>query len=212
MKLKILIVPATIGIITAAFTGLNFQKKPWPVPDAAKNKKNPVAANAGSLADGKTLWNTHCKSCHGTKGLGDGTKAAQLKTEPGDFSKNDVQVQTDGSLFYKTSQGRDDMPGFKSKIPDQDDIWSLINYIRTFKKGSAPVPVVKDTAIKKVETHPIKKDTVIKKENPVISKTENIPIQQQVNMLRARVDSLEKEINMLKEKLSTQKKDSVSHN
>jgi mono/diheme cytochrome c family protein len=212
MKSKILIVLATIVIIATAFKGMSFQKKPWPVPDAAKNKKNTVAANAESIADGKTLWSTHCKSCHGAKGLGDGPKAPQLKTEPGDFSKSDVQGQTDGSLFYKISQGRDDMPGFKSKIPDQDDVWSLVNYMRTLNKGGAPIPVVKDTVIKKVVTPPIKKDTVLKKENPVIPKTENIPIQEQVNTLRARVDSMEREIKMLKEKLSALKKDSVSHN
>jgi len=182
MKSKILIVLATIVIIATAFKGMSFQKKPWTVPDAAKNKKNTVAANAASIADGKTLWGTHCKSCHGTKGLGDGPKAPQLKTEPGDFSKSDVQGQTDGSLFYKISQGRDDMPGFKSKISDQDDIWSLVNYIRTLNKGGAPIPIVKDTAIKKIDKPenflppPIKNDTLFKKENPVIPKTENIPI------------------------------------
>jgi mono/diheme cytochrome c family protein len=111
-----------------------FQKRPWNVPDAAKNKKNPVANNAEAISAGKSLWATHCKSCHGTKGLGDGSKAAQLKTEPGDFSKTDVQTQTDGALFYKTSEGRDDMPAFKKKISDADDIWTLVHYMRTFKK------------------------------------------------------------------------------
>ena len=222
MKSKILFVLMAIVIIATAFKGMNFQKKPWLVPDAAKNKKNTVAANAESIAAGKTLWGTHCKSCHGTKGLGDGPKAAQLNTEPGDFSKNDVQAQTDGSLFYKTSQGREDMPGFKSKSPDQDDIWSLVNYMRTLNKGgvatSVVKPVVKDTATKKidkpvkVETPPIKKDTVVKKENPITPKTEIIPIQEQVNTLRVRVDSLVKEINLLKEKIAALKKDSVSHN
>lgn len=110
------------------------QQKPWPVPDAAKNKRNPVASNAESIAAGKALWSTHCKSCHGTKGLGDGSKAAQLKTEPGDFSKAAFQSQTDGALFYKTSEGRDDMPSFKKKIPDADEIWSIVNFIRTLKK------------------------------------------------------------------------------
>lgn len=110
------------------------QKKPWPVPDAAKSKKNPVASNAESIAAGKALWATHCKSCHGTKGLGDGPKAAQLKTEPGDFSKADVQAQTDGSLYYKSSEGRDDMPSFKKKIPDAEELWSIVNFIRTLKK------------------------------------------------------------------------------
>lgn len=110
------------------------QKKPWPVPDNYKNMKNTVASNSESLSNGKELWGQHCKSCHGTKGLGDGPKAANLKTEPGDFAKADVQAQTDGSLFYKISEGRDDMPSFKKKIPDKDDIWSLVNYIRTLKK------------------------------------------------------------------------------
>lgn len=110
------------------------QQKPWVVPDAAKTKKNPVASDAQTLNTGKTLYNTHCKSCHGTKGLGDGSKAAQLKTEPGDFSKASFQSQSDGSLFYKTSVGRDDMPSFKKKIADEDDRWAVVNYMKTFKK------------------------------------------------------------------------------
>jgi mono/diheme cytochrome c family protein len=123
---------AIIFCVISAFS--LFQKKPWPVPDSFKSMKNPVASNATSIADGKALWSTHCKSCHGTKGLGDGTKASQLKTEPGDFSKADVQAQTDGSIFYKSTEGRDDMPGFKKKMPDADDRWSLVNFIRTLKK------------------------------------------------------------------------------
>ena len=110
------------------------QNDPWPVPDKYKNMANPVKSDATSLATGKELYNQHCKSCHGTKGKGDGPKAAQLDTECGDFTKAATQSQSDGSLFYKTSEGRKDMPSFKKKIPDQDDIWSIVNYIRTFKK------------------------------------------------------------------------------
>ena len=110
------------------------EKKPWPVPDKDKNMRNPVASDAASIAEGKTLYSTHCKSCHGAKGLGDGPKASQLKTESGDFSKADFQAQTDGAIFYKTSEGRDDMPSFKKKIPDAEERWSVVNYMRTFKK------------------------------------------------------------------------------
>lgn len=109
-------------------------KKPWIAPDADNKKVNPIKADASSLADGKELWVKHCQSCHGKTGKGDGTKAAQLKTEPGDFTKATTQSQTNGSLFYKTSQGRGDMPSFKKKIPENDDIWSLVNYMRTMKK------------------------------------------------------------------------------
>ncbi len=134
MKTKAIIATLITGFIVTSFTLKLNDQKPWPVPDAAKNKKNPVAADAQTIATGKTLWNTHCKSCHGAKGLGDGSKAAQLKTEPGDFSKPVVQTQTEGSLFYKLSEGRDDMPSFKKKVPDEDDRWSLVNFMRTLKK------------------------------------------------------------------------------
>ena len=110
------------------------QKKPWPVSDADKSKVNPMKADASSIADGKALWAKHCQSCHGKTGKGDGSKAAQLKTEPGNFTVAATQSQTDGSLYYKTSVGRDDMPGFKKKIPENDDIWSIVNFVRTMKK------------------------------------------------------------------------------
>lgn len=135
MKKIFFILVVTMGLMSISFTIINNQdRKPWPVPDKDKKMKNPVAADAASLATGKSLWNTHCKSCHGAKGLGDGTKAATLKTDPGDFSKADVQNETDGTLFYRTSEGREDMPAFKKKIADADDRWSIINYMRTFKK------------------------------------------------------------------------------
>ncbi len=135
MKKLVFIMVVVMGLTSISFTISNNQdRKPWPVPDKDKKMKNPVAADAESLKAGKALWNTHCKSCHGSKGLGDGSKAGQLKTDPGDFSKADVQNETDGTLFYRTSEGRDDMPNFKKKLPDADDRWNLVNFIRTFKK------------------------------------------------------------------------------
>lgn len=107
---------------------------PWPVPDKYAKMTNPIKADAASIADGKQLWLQHCASCHGKTGKGDGPKAANLKTLPHDLAKADVQSQPDGAFFYKTSEGRDDMPSFKKKIPDQDDIWSIVNFIRTLKK------------------------------------------------------------------------------
>ena len=111
-----------------------YQGKPWPVPDKAAKTPNPVKSNAASVAAGKALWIQHCSSCHGKTGLGDGNKAAQLKTSPSDFTKASFQAQPDGSMFYKIAEGREDMPSFKKKIPEQEDIWSLVNFTRTLKK------------------------------------------------------------------------------
>jgi mono/diheme cytochrome c family protein len=124
-----LIAGISIFTIITAFQ----DKKPWVVPDKYLKMANTNVSNAASVKAGKDLWVMHCQSCHGKSGKGDGTKAAQLKTEPGNFTLPDTQKQPDGSLFYKISEGRADMPGFKKKIPDADDIWSVVNYIRTFK-------------------------------------------------------------------------------
>ncbi|OQP64225.1 cytochrome C [Niastella vici] len=110
------------------------QVKPWPVPDKAAKTANPVKPSSESVNAGKSLWIQHCVSCHGKKGLGDGTKAAQLKTQPQDLSTATAQSQSDGSLFYKIAEGREDMPSFKKKIPDAEDIWNVVNYMRTLKK------------------------------------------------------------------------------
>lgn len=120
-------------LIFSVITGFQ-PKKPWAVPDKYAKMKNPVASNAESLKNGKELWIKNCQSCHGKTGHGDGSKAAQLKTDPGNFAPAEVQQQPDGAFFYKISEGREDMPSFKKKIPDEEDIWSVVNYIRTLNK------------------------------------------------------------------------------
>ena len=127
------------GAIFSLLIGLSFtvdtslKSDPWEVPAKYDNMENPIAADKESLKLGKKLYSKHCKSCHGKEGLGDGSKAAQLDTSCGDFTDEVCQSQSDGALFYKTVEGRDDMPGFKKKLPDAEDIWSIINYIRTFE-------------------------------------------------------------------------------
>jgi len=135
MKQKLILSASIIAVsfLSLAFK-MNQEPKPWPVPDKNAKMANPVKSSAESISAGKSLWNQHCASCHGKTGLGDGNKAAQLKTQPGDFSKATTQSQSDGSLFYKISEGRDDMPSFKKKIPEQEDIWNLVVFVRTLKK------------------------------------------------------------------------------
>jgi len=109
--------------------------KPWPVPEAEKVKKSTVKlSDATVIASGKELWMKHCKSCHGSKGLGDGAKSATLKTLAGDFSTADFQKLSDGEIFYKMSKGRDEMPVYEKKIPEASDRWAVVAFMRTLKK------------------------------------------------------------------------------
>jgi mono/diheme cytochrome c family protein len=70
------------------------------------------------------------KLCHGSKGKGDGTKAPGLDTPVPDFTEAAFGNQTDGSLYYKTIFGRDDMPSFEKKIVEEEDRWMIVNYIK----------------------------------------------------------------------------------
>jgi len=133
-----LLITAIFAVVFLMGTGASAQQakgKPWPVPDKDKALKPSVKlSDAGVIASGKELWAKHCKSCHGAKGLGDGPKAAGLKTFAGDFSSAAFQAGTDGEILYRTDKGRDEMPAYEKKIPDINDRWALVAYMRTFKK------------------------------------------------------------------------------
>ena len=134
-KIASLLVAAVIAVVflfgNLAQAQTQAKAKPWPVPDKDKSMKAPANAD---VATGKELWAKHCKSCHGSKGLGDGPKAASLKTFPGDFSGAAFQSSTDGELLYRTDKGRDEMPKYETKIPAIGDRWALVAFMRTLKK------------------------------------------------------------------------------
>lgn len=128
------------GTVAFAFAFMAFvspqdgQKKaaPWEIPSKYAKMENPYA-DQDLTKVGKMLYSKHCKSCHGNNGLGDGPKAGQLETYPGDFTSDEFQSGTDGELYYKAIVGRDEMPNYEKKIPDEEDRWAIINYLRTLK-------------------------------------------------------------------------------
>ncbi|MCF8372660.1 MAG: cytochrome c [Bacteroidales bacterium] len=122
-----------LAIFFFVFLAYGQDVKEWVVPAKSKSMKNPVASDKESLDLGKMLWSKNCKSCHGAEGLGDGVKSKTLKLSCGDFSSEEFQAQTDGEIFYKITQGRDEMPSYAKKITSGNDRWALVNYIRTFE-------------------------------------------------------------------------------
>lgn len=122
-----------MGAIMLGLYAFNYpsQSGEWVVPDKYNTMKNPTdASDDENLEIGEELYMKHCKSCHGKEGYGDGPKAADQKGDLGDFSSEEFQAQSDGALFYKTTVGRDDMPGYDKKMPDDEDRWLVVNYMR----------------------------------------------------------------------------------
>lgn len=126
--LRILSVIGVISLGLFSFTTL--LQEEWVVPDKYQNMENPTDAEEDK-AVGKSLYSKHCQSCHGKQGYGDGKKADEVEGELGDFSSEEFQAQTDGAMFYKSTFGRDDMPDYTKKMPDDEDRWLIVNYMRT---------------------------------------------------------------------------------
>jgi len=105
----------------------------WVIPAKYKTMKNTVKGDAASVNVGKMLYAKHCKSCHGSMGLGDGPKASSMKTKIGSFKDAKFQSQTDGEIYYQTMIGRDEMTPFEKKITEEEDRWAIVNYVRTLK-------------------------------------------------------------------------------
>lgn len=117
------------GSMSFAFPG-----DEWKAPETSKATKNPTKADKESISAGAEVWSKYCKSCHGKLGEGDGSKAAELRTELIDFTQKKFQSQTDGELFYKVVKGKDEMPASKKKNIEDEDVWNLVNFMRTFAK------------------------------------------------------------------------------
>lgn len=125
----------TLFVFSSFIPQTEGQKKgePWEVPAKYKEMKNPYADDASIVKFGKAQYMKHCRSCHGNTGLGDGPKARNMKTFPGLFNSEEFQAQPDGVIYYQSIIGRDEMPNYESKIPDEEDRWALVMYLRSLK-------------------------------------------------------------------------------
>ncbi len=96
----------------------------WKAPPTAANRPNPVPSNPNTIALGQKLYTANCFTCHGESGKGDGPGGAALEKKPADLggcikSNN----ETDGSLFWKISEGRSDGSSFTTskRLPENNE-------------------------------------------------------------------------------------------
>lgn len=105
----------------------------YKIPPEASKKVNPVKPTSESLAKSKKMYAMDCAMCHGETGNGKGELATDMKNVT-DFTNPDaMKDRTDGELFYIIRTGKGDMPPEGNRAKD-DDVWSLVNYIRAFAK------------------------------------------------------------------------------
>ena len=106
------------------------------IPPEARNQANPVKPTTESLAAGKKQYDFDCAMCHGKNGDGKGDMAADSKAKVTDFTDPaTLNHRTDGELFYVTKNGKSEMPPEGSRVK-AEEIWNLVNYVRSFAKAA----------------------------------------------------------------------------
>jgi cbb3-type cytochrome c oxidase subunit III len=98
---------------------------------------------AGVGADpliGRKLYMTHCYTCHGVTGRGDGPAALRLQPKPPNLTDDaHMSRKTDKDLYDVISGGSADMHRFTA-MPDWkatlyvERIWDLVAYLRTLHR------------------------------------------------------------------------------
>jgi mono/diheme cytochrome c family protein len=100
----------------------------WMAPAKEALRRNPVKSTSASKARGAALFRSHCVSCHGEQGMGDGPVAADLDPKPANLQMM-AGHHSDGDLAWKIAHGRGSMPTWKGVLKSKQ-IWDLVNYIR----------------------------------------------------------------------------------
>ena len=128
---KLLFVAFTIVFVLSLISFIAPEKKAaWDIPAKYKAMKIQKKGDAASIALGKTLYQKHCKSCHGG-GKGDGAKAASLKTAIDDMTTPAFKALPDGNKYFMAFVGLGDMPNFEKKVVDEEERWAIINYLNS---------------------------------------------------------------------------------
>ncbi len=128
-----------LAIVAAAIVYSAANKAPWswPVPEEAKQLKNPLQPTVPALKSAREVYADKCAHCHGDSGKGDGQDASKYDPAPTDFTDaKRMSEATDGELFYKISEGKKPMPVFKNKL-SEDQRWELVLLIRSLAKPTA---------------------------------------------------------------------------
>ncbi len=125
MKNKIL-----LGIIINIlyFSGISYSQSTWTAPSDANSKVNPVQMNSENIDLGSEIFKKNCQSCHGEPGMNNNLP---LVPPPVDITSEQMQANTEGSLFYKITTGKGGMPTFEKTI-SEDERWKVVTFIKSF--------------------------------------------------------------------------------
>ena len=108
-------------------------------PAEAKALKNPLANTQSSVKRGRALYLSNgCQACHGN----DGKAMIEVVANATDLTNPAVYKSgaAEGEIFRSIRDGAGvAMPPFKAQIAHEEDIWNLVNFVRSlWPAGQTP--------------------------------------------------------------------------
>jgi mono/diheme cytochrome c family protein len=137
----------TFGLVT--FTVVVFAQDSAKTSDdpisgeAAKKLKSPVPYTKKSIVKGRGLFARSCTGCHGP----DGKATVDVVANATDLTSPKLYQNgfSEGEIFRSIRDGQGaSMPSFKSQVRSEEDIWNLVNFIRSLWPESMRPPLQED--------------------------------------------------------------------
>jgi mono/diheme cytochrome c family protein len=119
------------------------------IPAEFADMRRPTGPNI-SAQKGQAIFGAQCAICHGINGDGKGDFGPLMYPQAANLHEQRTRSKSDGQLFYIIAHGINltGMPGFGKKyaspgvdpngLNSDDDIWSLVQYIREQFHGEKP--------------------------------------------------------------------------
>ncbi|MCA9928987.1 MAG: c-type cytochrome [Anaerolineales bacterium] len=101
---------------------------------------NPITADEASIERGGEIYSTHCATCHGDGGMGDGPGGETLDPVPAAIAHTS-QMLGDDYLFWRVSESGTMAPFNSGMIAwkgilDEQARWDVINYVQALGSGA----------------------------------------------------------------------------
>ena len=95
---------------------------------------NPISQpTERQIANGQVLFETYCFPCHGKTGKGDGPISSKGMPGP-DLTMDFYKQKSDGFFWATILQGTGVMMPSQAEAMTQDEVWQVVNYLRSLQK------------------------------------------------------------------------------
>jgi mono/diheme cytochrome c family protein len=126
-----------VGTVSRQFKPYPFEKNDIPSADTLKSPLGTLSAEEieDLKAVGAEKYQIYCGVCHGEKGLGNGPISKKMLKMPPNLTTPNYVGYSDGRLYNVVTNGWGLMGGYGSLVPQENERWAIVNYVRTLQGG-----------------------------------------------------------------------------